>query len=63
MQRLIDASLEGNVGKVSSLLDSAMNPKALVNKGDERGFRALHIAVMMGASECAKKVGTHRERV
>eukprot|EP00752_Nemacystus_decipiens_P010321 g9195.t1 len=56
MQRLIDASLAGNVGKVTTLLESAMNPKELVNKGDERGFRALHIAVMMGASECAKKL-------
>ena len=56
MQRLIQASLEGNVGRISSLLDSAMNPRELVNKGDERGFRALHIAVMMGSADCAKKV-------
>eukprot|EP00903_Cladosiphon_okamuranus_P010360 g9801.t1 len=56
MQRLMNASLEGNTGKVTTLLDSAMNPRALVNKGDERGFRALHLAVMMGASECAKKL-------
>lgn len=60
MQRLIQASLEGNVERVIALVDNAVNPRELVNKGDDRGFGALHVAVMMGAPDCAKKVGESR---
>eukprot|EP00752_Nemacystus_decipiens_P010323 g9196.t1 len=56
MQRLIRASLEGDLERVTALVDNAVNPRELVNKGDERGFRALHVAVMMGAPECARKL-------
>ncbi|CAM9536755.1 unnamed protein product [Ectocarpus sp. 12 AP-2014] len=56
MQRLVQACVEGNTERLTSLLDSAMNPRELVNKREEQGFTALHIAVMMGAADCARKL-------
>lgn len=45
MERLLQASLEGNTGRVTALVDGALNPRQLVNKGNEMGFAALHISV------------------
>lgn len=56
MQRLIQASLEGNTARLTALVDGSLNPRELVNRGNELGMSALHIAVMMGAADCARKV-------
>lgn len=52
----MQASLEGNTARVTALVDGAVNPRELVNRGNEMGFAALHVAVMMGAADCARKV-------
>lgn len=57
MQRLIQSCVEGNTERLTSLIDSAVNPRELVNKREkQQGFTALHIAVMMGAAGCTRKV-------
>lgn len=58
MQRLIDACLAGNTGRVTALLDHAVDPRSVACRADERGFTALHVAAMTGAANCTKKVST-----